>query len=321
MTSSKIISHAVVLLLGVIIGVTLSSFTKDTPLVSSKKLTPKVENIASESIDTPLTEIKKQPIAITEKNQSGTNISDSVQVIATLPTKTPSSVSSDKEETNQSTTSSTKFSDATGQVNFLPSTGVGSLCFSTPDELSLQLTLFAEKMEKDSLWYDSQNPKELKDCSGIFHRVARFVNSKCNSYDYPKPSTARDSRSLARWYKKKRNLIVIDDPLEKRNLIRPGAVMFFGKSGQQYSQLTTEKVIANYPNHIIQHIGVVTEVKYDLKGNVEGYTMLHGRRKGVTAQRSHYHQIKPPRLGYPILGNWNQQWVAMAYITAEKEAS
>ena len=78
-------------------------------------------------------------------------------------------------------------------------------------------------------------------------------------------------------------------------------------------------MLAAYPAGIIEHMGVVTEVRYDANGDVEGYSMFHGRRPGVYAQRSHYHQLKPPRIGFPPLGNWNQQLLAVAYIMTPKE--
>ncbi len=191
-----------------------------------------------------------------------------------------------------------------------PATSSANLCFSDDDKLSLQLTLFAEKMEKDAIMYNSI---KLSDCSGIFHRTAQFVGSKCDRYQY----VARDSRSLAKWYHDNNNLVIINDAKSKRNLIKPGSVMFFGKTGKKY-QPTVEQVTAPYPNGIIQHIGVVTEVTKDDTGDVTGYVMFHGRRPGVTAKRSHYHKIKPPKLGFPVLGNWEQQWVGVANIMTPK---
>ena len=103
---------------------------------------------------------------------------------------------------------------------------------------------------------------------------------------------------------------MVTDAVAQRNLIRPGAVMFFGRSGKKYNDLNVE----NLTGGIIFHIGVVTEVTKDDNGDVTGYVMFHGRRPGKAAERSHYHQIAPPRAGFPPLGNWNQQWVGIAYI-------
>ncbi len=195
----------------------------------------------------------------------------------------------------------------------------GQACFADDTELSLQLSLFAENMEKQKVMYNNQEPEKLADCSGIFHRTVQFVSSTCDQYLYPSPKVARDSRSLANWFNEHGNLIFIEDAVAQRNVIKPGAVLFFGGSGKKYNNPPKEQVLAAYPAGIIEHIGVVTEVRRDADGNVEGYTMFHGRRPGVHAQRSHYHQLKPPRIGFPPLGNWNQQLLAVAYIMTPKE--
>ena len=141
-----------------------------------------------------------------------------------------------------------------------------------------------------------------------------LLKSRCDNYTYPDPAVARDSRSLAKWFHDKNNLVIIDDPLKHANLIKPGSVMFFGSSGKKYpANLTVDQLASSNPKGI-EHIGVVTEVKRDDQGNITGYVMFHGRRPGVHAQRSHYHAVKPPRLGYPVLGNWNQEWLAVANI-------
>ncbi len=189
-----------------------------------------------------------------------------------------------------------------------------TLCFTNDDEISLQLTLMAEQMERDSLWYNNREPAKLQDCSGIFHRISRYVKGKCENYKYPDPKVARDSRTLSGWFYDQENLKLVEDPVADRNLIRPGSVMFFGGTGKRFSNLTIEQLSAPYPNGIVEHIGVVTEVNKNDEGEVVGYVMMHGRRPGVFAQRSHYHNIDPPRLGYPPLGNWNQQWIAIGYI-------
>jgi hypothetical protein len=169
-------------------------------------------------------------------------------------------------------------------------------------------------MEAKKLMYDRENPARLQDCSGIFHQTVNFVKSKCDNAAYPDPAVARDSRSLAKWYSDQKNLVIIDDPVKRANLIKPGSVMFFGSSGKQYPNNLTVAQLASYNPKGVEHIGVVTKVEKDEQGNVVGYEMFHGRRPGVHAQRSFYHNIKPPRLGYPVLGNWNQQWLAVANI-------
>ena len=194
-------------------------------------------------------------------------------------------------------------------INAAPSSG---LCFQSDDQLSLQLSLFAEDMEKKKLAYDNQNPDRLQDCSGIFHQTALFVKSICDQYEYPDHKKVRDSRSIAGWYAKKKGLELVFDPMKERNSIHPGAVLFFGGSGKRYDSFDAKDLSAPYPKGIVHHIGVVTKVLKDDQGQVTGYEMFHGRRPGKTAQRSYYHNIKPPKAGYPILGNWNQQLLAIA---------
>ncbi|MEM7369499.1 MAG: hypothetical protein AAF587_12930 [Bacteroidota bacterium] len=199
------------------------------------------------------------------------------------------------------------------------STPVTTDCITDEKEWSFHLSLFAENLEKQKIMYSQTPPEALTDCSGIFFRMVNFAASKCENYVYPDPGKTRDSRSLARWYYDNNNLNLVQDPLKSRNMIRPGSVMFFGRSGERYQEVTIDKIAGTSSvRGVISHIGVVTEVKRDDEGNVIGYVMMHGRRKGKIAERSHYHQIAPPRLGYPVLGNWNQQWVAVANIMTPK---
>lgn len=189
-------------------------------------------------------------------------------------------------------------------------------CFADNQSLSLQLSLFAEGIERDSVMYDNKNSAKLADCSGMFLRVTKFVASKCNQYEYPQPNEARGTSQLISWYHNKKNLILIknnEDAFAKRNLIKPGAIMFFGRSGQVYNN-----VDIGIAQSQVMHVGTVTEVNKDDQGNVIGYTMFHGRSAGKIAQRTFYHGLKPPRLGYPVLGNWNQQWIGISYIMTPK---
>ncbi len=207
---------------------------------------------------------------------------------------------------------------ATDQANSEELTS-GNFCFADDEALSLKLSLFAERLEKDSIWYNNKEPEKLADCSGIFHRVVKHIQSGCDAYEYPDPARARDSRSLARWFNSKNKLVVVDDAAKHAKLIRPGSVLFFSGSGKTFVHPSVNQVTSPYPEGIVEHIGVVTKVETNSEGKVIGYVMLHGRRPGVTAKRSYYHSIKPPRLGFPPLGNWNQQLVGIAYIMTSKE--
>lgn len=187
-------------------------------------------------------------------------------------------------------------------------------CISEDKDMSMILNLFSEKLEKDSIWYSSKRPEELRDCSGIFFRVMNEIKTTCGNYQYPDPKKDRSSRMIARWYHDKGNLSLVHDPMKSRELIEPGAVLFFGKSNAKYNKITMDLLSNKKGVGEISHMGVVTEVKKDEEGKVIGYVMMHGHRPGKIAHRTHYHGVEPPRLNYPVLGNWNQQLVAIANI-------
>lgn len=200
-------------------------------------------------------------------------------------------------------------------VTELPSS---DLCFKPgSDELRNTLLTYTQELERASLMYDTI-PSKLLDCSGIFHRVSKFVSEKCDAYAYPDVSSTRDTRALAGWYYDNDNLVIIHDAAKQRNLIKPGAVLFFGKSGKHYNNLNIERLKKPIPNNVIMHVGVVTDVKKDANGDVINYTMFHGRRPGKIASSTYYHKLEPPRAGFPPLGNWNQQLVAVANIMTPK---
>ncbi|MEM9920207.1 MAG: toll/interleukin-1 receptor domain-containing protein [Bacteroidota bacterium] len=173
------------------------------------------------------------------------------------------------------------------------------------DELSLFLSNWAEQTEEEKLQYKHEN---LADQSGIVHRFLKEVKAKYPDVKIPPVSDYRRSYEIAAWYQEQNKLTVINDALADREKIVLGAIMFYGKTGTDYSdieaaQLTTQGLISS--------LGIVTEVNKDDNGEIIGYVLFHARRPGVTAQRTYYHSVKPPREGYPPLGNWSQQWVAV----------
>jgi len=190
-------------------------------------------------------------------------------------------------------------------------------CFENEEETSAQLNMFAANIEADSIMYDNKNLANLADCAGMFLRTVQFVQAACADYDYPKPTEARGSRTQARWFYDRNNLVIVkdgfDDAMARRNLIKPGMVMFYGRSGKLYENVSIETIEKE-----VAHVGVVTEVERDAEGNVIGYTLFHGRSQGKIAKRSDYHSIEPQRDGFPRLGNWNQQWLAIANIMTPK---
>ncbi len=188
------------------------------------------------------------------------------------------------------------------------------------------LSKIAENLEKKKLAYRA-NLKQ--DCSGIFHqikdslqlRLPALAASKSN-FKYP-ASRIRSSRQIADWYYKNNNLLLVEDAIASRNAIRPGAVLFFGKSNQKFKNITIDLLTDRDNNYsykgAINHVAVVTRVSKDAQGNVIGYTMMHGRNSKIPAARSSSKVIQSkytPDL--PPFGNWRQQLLAIANIVTPR---
>ena len=154
----------------------------------------------------------------------------------------------------------------------------------------------------------------LSDCSGIFHRVLRGVKRRCPNHAYPSPQQYRDSRDLARWYHKQGELLLIRNPLERPDLIRPGMVFFFGRGGVKYKKFTVKGLLTR--RNGIHHVGVVTRVHKDTTGKIISYDLFHGHgRRGKTAASiTRWHKRTPTRAGYPPFGNGREQLVAAAWL-------
>lgn len=194
-------------------------------------------------------------------------------------------------------------------------------------KMSEVLTAIAEKMESEKLEYDIDLGQ---DASGIFHKIKDQLQLQIPSlgddqkYIYPEFNRDRITRQIADWYHHNGNLTLIENAMDSKNLIRPGAVMFFGKSDEAYKNINIDLLTDkknNYSNEgAIAHMAVVTAVKKDDNGNVIEYTMMQGRRPGRVASRSSSKAIQSPNTkGLPPFGNWKQQWVAMANIITEKK--
>ncbi|XCN73645.1 MAG: hypothetical protein Q3M24_02510 [Candidatus Electrothrix aestuarii] len=154
----------------------------------------------------------------------------------------------------------------------------------------------------------------LSDCSGILHRVLMGVKKRCPDYEYPTPEHYRDSRDLARWYHERGELILIKNALAQAELIRPGVVLFYGRTGVVYRNPSVNTLLSS--RHGIYHVGIVARVYRDKAGKVAGYELFHGHgRKGRTkASRTRWHQRTPTRAAYPPFGNGRQQLVAAARL-------
>lgn len=195
------------------------------------------------------------------------------------------------------------------------------------NKIGAVLTSISESLEAKRLAYVSS---QMQDCSGIFHQLKDSIQQRLpslaqegGSFQYPSPSQIRSSRQIADWYYKNNNLLIVEDAMASRNSIRPGSVMFYGKSGKKFSDIDIDMLTDRKDNFTtngaIQHIAVVTAVKTDDNGNVIEYTIMHGRNKRVHASRSGSKAVQSLRTkGLPPFGNWKQQLVAIANITTPK---
>lgn len=217
-------------------------------------------------------------------------------------TATPSSAPT----TTATTPSTTPTTPSPAPAGALPD---ADLCF-TGDQLGNLLTQYAEKIEGLQLAYD---PSKMQDCSGIFFRlIDEFAKKRCPDYAYPDPKSARPCRMIAHWYYEHKNFSFLEDPMGKRNLIKPGAVLFFGPPNRSFKNMTVERMCG--PSGAIHHIGVVTSVEKDEQGNLLSYTLFHGQTYGKNASRTYHSTKGPSRLNYPVLGFGSEQLVAISYL-------
>jgi len=166
-------------------------------------------------------------------------------------------------------------------------------------------------LEEKSLLY-ATGP--LTDCSGIFHRVMLGLKHRCPAKDFPSVDGYRDSRALARWYHERGKLRLIRNAEESTDLLKPGAVLFFGRNGSEYRNFSVDDLLI--PQKGIAHLGVVVKVHKNESGQVLHYELFHGHgSKGKTpASVTDWHKRTPTRSGYPPFGNGRQQWVAVARL-------
>ncbi|MCI5149868.1 MAG: hypothetical protein D3916_10870 [Candidatus Electrothrix sp. MAN1_4] len=160
----------------------------------------------------------------------------------------------------------------------------------------------------------------LSDCSGILHRVLMGVQKRCPEHKYPSLALCRDSRELARWYHEQGELVLIKDAVAQSDLIRPGMVLFFGRTGVRYKNPSSKTLFSS--RYGIHHVGVVVRVYKDTRGTVTRYELFHGhgRRGRTKASVTKWHKRRPTRASYPPLGNGRQQLVAAAQIVGPVKA-
>ena len=176
---------------------------------------------------------------------------------------------------------------------------------TSKDNVTVFLSDIAEKLEAQELMY---NQKAGLESSGIVRRFLKEMQEQYPDMLIPSSTDHSNSKLIADFYGQQNRLEIINDALASRELIRPGSIMFYGRSGKSYSNLTIEQI-----NEVVFNSGVVTEVKRDANNSVSGYVLFQASRPGVIAKRSYYHSVESHRSGTPPLGNWKQPWVAIAY--------
>jgi rare lipoprotein A len=160
--------------------------------------------------------------------------------------------------------------------------------------------------------------RKLQDCSGIFHKfVRKFKTEYCPNDDYPKVRNARTTRGIAKWYHQRGELILVHNVLKQSHLIKPGAVMFYGRPNRKYKNFKANDLFIR--GRGINHLGVVVSVDRDAKGRVVSYKLFHGRRPGKPSGITNFHKRKPTRSSYPPLGNGTEQWVAIAPLVKQSK--
>lgn len=185
-------------------------------------------------------------------------------------------------------------------------------CQGSPVEIADEVSEIASHMEAQNYAY---NAKPFTDVSGIYHRVMDSLSRRCPNHSYPSPELYRDTRSIGRWYEELGAFVHITDPLNQDDLIKPGVVMFYGRSGTDPSALNREELF-QYSG--INHIGIVVKVETDKSGRVINYWLFHGIRPGKPAGITKYHQREfSGKSTFPAYGNGNAPWIGVAPLITD----
>jgi rare lipoprotein A len=155
-----------------------------------------------------------------------------------------------------------------------------------PDSKSLlgNLSEITGELHSRRIPYD-ENPPALADCSGMFLRVSMEMHDRCPGIVAPDDiTTTRSSAAIANWYRQKGLYSPVSDALAEDRLIQPGTVLF-------YKDLREDDDIS--------HMGVVTDVLRNDRGEVTRYWLFHGRSGSKPAAITGYH-YRNPRNDMPL---------------------
>ena len=104
------------------------------------------------------------------------------------------------------------------------------ICTNTDFDIEQHVNSFSQQIEDQEIVYNSE---PLSDCSGMFIRLCKATQEQCPKSTFPNTKTNRSTRAIARWYYEQDNLTLIEDASSAGELIRPGAVLFYGKGGKK----------------------------------------------------------------------------------------
>ncbi len=224
------------------------------------------------------------------------------------------------------------------------------MCGGKLNKLENILQPIVDRMVAQKIPYTQDPANEWRDCSGNFLRLTSYFASECpeqqNSLIAPpgikdfRPGgnnvgpgnvTARSSRSVAEWYQKKGRFTPIyydgvqspsqipADLRKYRNLIRPGAVLWFSRGKPTSADGLDALFQKTSSGTHINHMGTVTAVKKNETGEVVSFEMFHGRTKSKPASVTRTHFWKWPdkylqggTKEYPSFGYWGQSLVGIA---------
>ncbi len=157
------------------------------------------------------------------------------------------------------------------------------------------------------------------DCSGMFHKMLDSFKEQCPNSAFPNMQNARSSRNIAQWYHDNGNLTIIKDPVASGQLIKPGAVMFYGYQDQtdKLDRDALSMEILATQGKGVNHVAIVTEVT-EKDGAVKSYKIFHGRNPKYTAGVT---ECWLERNNFPTYGNGPEPWLGIvpSVLVMEKE--
>lgn len=187
---------------------------------------------------------------------------------------------------------------------------VNQLCGTADFDLAVATNNAANALK--GIMYNRE-PKAKADCSGIFHRVLEHFKGICPEAKLPKFKQARDSRSLAAWYKKNGNLKIVRNPAAEADLIQPGAVVFYGygrrRNHYDFQKMNMDTLTLRGTG--INHIAIVTSVNR-VDGDLISYEMFHGRTDNKPSAITKSYKVTSYDKALPMYGNHAEPWLAVA---------